>query len=183
MFGPPITAAMLAAGSPRAGHADRSEDPSSVDSSTDRQKLDLTHAEQTRLLRWARSGTVPQRVALRARIALLLATGRSPRTVARTLGVGVNTVTRWRKRVRLEGIEALTRDAPGRGRKRVTEPAWEPVLRDLMASAPPSGCRWTVRSLSATLGWSVTTTERRVQYLRRRCQDAVNGLASVGRPK
>jgi len=165
MFGPPITAATLAAGPASTGR----DDPSGRHEIARSPKgLTLTHAEGQKLIRWARSGTVPQRVALRARIALLLAAGHPPRSVARMLGVGVNTVSRWKERVGRAGIEALTRDAPGRGRKRVVRPAWEPVLRDMLATPPLCGCRWTVRGLAKALGWSTTTTARRMQELRRR---------------
>jgi len=49
---------------------------------------------------------------------LLLATGLSAREVARRIGVSRHTVDLWRKRYLEEGCDSLTRDRPGRGRKR-----------------------------------------------------------------
>jgi transposase len=59
-------------------------------------------------------------LALRCRIVLLLATGRSARQVARELGISRHTVGLWRKRLEQGGCDALTRDKPGRGRKRTS---------------------------------------------------------------
>jgi transposase len=67
---------------------------------------------------WIRARTTPQRVVLRSRVVLLLAEGMSAREVARRLGVSRHTVDLWRKRYLAEGCETLTRDRPGRGRKR-----------------------------------------------------------------
>jgi transposase len=81
------------------------------------------------------------------------------------LGVGVNTVARWRQRLCLNGIDTLTHDAPGRGRKRNSQPAWESPLRKALLGTQPCGKPWTVRALARSLGWSVTTTARRIKEL------------------
>jgi transposase-like protein len=70
------------------------------------------------LERWIRARTTPQRTVLRSRIVLLLAEGLSAREVARRLGVSRHTVDLWRTRYVQEGCDALTRDRPGRGRRR-----------------------------------------------------------------
>jgi hypothetical protein len=70
------------------------------------------------LERWARSHTAPQRLVLRSRIVLLRAGGLSARDVADALAVSRNTVDLWCRRFATEGADALTRDRPGRGRKR-----------------------------------------------------------------
>ena len=72
------------------------------------------------LERWVRAGTTPQRVVLRSRIVLLLATGVSSREAARRLGVSRHTVDLWRRRYAGGGCDALTRDKPGRGRKEIS---------------------------------------------------------------
>jgi DNA-binding NarL/FixJ family response regulator len=78
----------------------------------------VTGSDRATLERWIRSGTTPQRTVLRSRIILLLSDGLTAREVARRLEVSRHTVDLWRKRYLDEGIETLTRDRPGRGRKR-----------------------------------------------------------------
>ena len=73
------------------------------------------------LERWSRSRTAAQRVVLRSRIILLLASGASGREVAQELSVSRHTVDLWRTRYRAGGVEALARDKPGRGRKRASD--------------------------------------------------------------
>jgi transposase len=63
--------------------------------------------------------TAPQRLVLRSRIVLMLADGCPAREIARRLGVSRPTVALWRRRYAEEGCDALTRDRPGRGRKRL----------------------------------------------------------------
>jgi DNA-directed RNA polymerase specialized sigma24 family protein len=74
--------------------------------------------DRATLERWIRGRTTPQRLVLRSRVVLLLAGGLSAREVGRQLGVSRHTVDLWRKRYLEEGCDTLTRDRPGRGRKR-----------------------------------------------------------------
>jgi transposase len=74
--------------------------------------------DRTILERWVRSGTTPQRTVIRSRIVLLLDDGLSAREVARRLAISRHTVDLWRARYIREGCDVLTRDRPGRGRKR-----------------------------------------------------------------
>jgi hypothetical protein len=74
--------------------------------------------DRATLERWIRAPTTPQRTVLRSRMVLLLGQGLSAREVARRLGVSRHTVDLWRERYLEEGCETLTRDRPGRGRRR-----------------------------------------------------------------
>jgi transposase len=78
--------------------------------------IELTSEEKAELQRRARSATTTQRDALRARIVLLRAEGRSEAEVAKATDVSVNTVSLWSKRFEFGGLEGLA-DASGRGRK------------------------------------------------------------------
>jgi len=78
----------------------------------------LPGRDRVQLERWIRARTTPQRVVLRSRVVLLLAGGLSARAVGRRLGISRHTVDLWRKRYVEEGCDTLTRDRPGRGRKR-----------------------------------------------------------------
>ena len=81
-------------------------------------RLAVGSEDRQTLERWIRMPTAPQRLVLRSRIVLMLADGCPAREVARRLGVSRPTVALWRRRYAAEGCAALTRDRPGRGRKR-----------------------------------------------------------------
>jgi transposase len=78
----------------------------------------LLESDRAVLRRWVRKATAPQRLVTRSRIVLLLADGLSTREVARAVGVSRPTVMLWQRRFREGGCQALTRDRPGRGRKK-----------------------------------------------------------------
>jgi transposase len=78
----------------------------------------LEPEDRATLEAWIRGRTTPQRTVVRSRIVLLLDDGHSAREVARRLGVSRHTVDLWRARYRQEGRDTLTRDRPGRGRRR-----------------------------------------------------------------
>ena len=81
-------------------------------------RLTLDTQQRKTLERWVRAPTTSQRVVLRSRIVMLLADGMSGRSAARALKVSHHTVSLWRRRFLEGGCESLTRDKPGRGRKR-----------------------------------------------------------------
>jgi len=83
-----------------------------------RERRYATAHERAVLERWVRSGTTPQRTVRRSRIVLMLDDELSGREVARRLGVSRRTVDLWATRFAAEGCDALTKDRPGRGRKR-----------------------------------------------------------------
>ena len=108
---------------------------------------------------WIRAGTMPQRVARRARIVLLVSEGCSTREVARRLRVSTHTVSLWRRRFQAGGSAALLRDAPGRGRKATVTTQAHARVRALL-STPPTAGRWTVRALAAAVGISRASVHR-----------------------
>jgi transposase len=88
----------------------------------------VSHDDRRMLERWVRMPTATQRLVLRSRIVLLLADGCPAREVARRLGVSRPTVALWRRRYAEEGCDALTRDRPGRGRKRSRTGERQPLV-------------------------------------------------------
>ena len=71
----------------------------------------------TQLKQWESSHGTPQQVALRCRIILGALAGQDNAAIAAELEVSRPTVQLWRKRVREQGIGAVWKIAPGRGRK------------------------------------------------------------------
>lgn len=115
--------------------------------------IELTSEEKAELQRRVRSATTTQRDALRARIVLLRAEGRSEAAVAAAAEVSVNTVSLWSRRFESGGLEGLA-DAPGRGRKpSLPESKVQQVITRV--TQPPAGHqRWSTRSMASAVGIS-----------------------------
>lgn len=120
----------------------------------------LTDAQREELLRWSRAATTPQRVVTRSTIVLLAAAGWTDSRIASELGISRRTVSLWRGRFAGGGPRALLVDAPGRGRKPGRDAAIVQKVLTLTSQAPPSGSRWTVRSLARAAGVSHATVQR-----------------------
>src|SRR3972149_1058344 len=119
-------------------------------------------AEQRRTLEaWVRAQNTPQGVALRSRIVLLAADGQSNSDVARQVGVRRPTVLLWRERFLEGGAEALTKIAPGRGR-RVTYDAdrVRQVVQATLQTKPAGATHWSTRSMAKAQGLSKATVQR-----------------------
>ena len=80
--------------------------------------IELNEADRQQLLQWSTAFGTPQQVALRCRIVLTAAEGRSADEIAAKLDVDRKTVMLWRARFEQEGLDGLWEVAPGRyGRK------------------------------------------------------------------
>ena len=94
--------------------------------------IQLSTRDQKEIGRWLTSHGTPQQVALRSRIVLAAATGRSDSAVAQELEINRKTVMLWRGRFAQEGIDSLWDVAPGRGRK----PTFGPEKIEAMSMRP-----------------------------------------------
>ena len=115
--------------------------------------IELTSEEKAELQRRARSATTTQRDALRARIVLLRAEGRSEAEVAKATDVSVNTVSLWSKRFEFGGLEGLA-DASGRGRKPWLPDSKVQQVITRVTQPPPGRQRWSTRSMASAVGIS-----------------------------
>ncbi len=80
-------------------------------------KVRLTASERKLLKARVRTPTAQYRQVLRAKIVLAASAGIANALIARRLDVAVNTVSKWRKRFSLEGLDGLAdRPRPGRPR-------------------------------------------------------------------
>lgn len=87
---------------------------------------------------------------LRARIVLRAAKGDSQTNIAQALETSPKTVRRWLHRFRELGVLGLLHDTPRRGRPRsITPEVKDKVEHDTVCVVPPTGTRWTARSMAA----------------------------------
>jgi transposase-like protein len=96
------------------------------------------------------------RVVQRSRIILALADGAGVAAVASALGISPTTVRLWRNRFQEQGLQALARDAAGRGRKPILDEAMRQTLRRQFESGDGPG----VRAMARELGVSPATVSR-----------------------
>jgi transposase len=120
-------------------------------------RVTLADNERETLLRWARRPSSAQALALRSRIVLASAEGRTDQDVAAELGVHAVTVSKWRRRFAAERLEGLS-DAPRPGAARtVGDDVIEAVLVDTLESAPAGATHWSTRGLAKKHGISHDT--------------------------
>ena len=81
----------------------------------------------------------PQQVALRCRIILAVAAGKTEIAIATDNGVNRKTVRLWRERFRSDGPQALWEIAPGRGRKPTYDAARVKAVIDATLQSKPKG--------------------------------------------
>ena len=120
-------------------------------------RISLTEEERTTLNVWLRLPT-SARLALRAKIILLAADGRTNQEIAHQLRTTRRTVSLWRRRFlegRLAGIEKETRS---KRKSKVDEAAVRLILRK--KERPANVTRWTIRSLAKELGVPSATLHR-----------------------
>lgn len=117
----------------------------------------LSTEEREALQRWARRHTSSQALALRSRIVLACAEGRSNSEVAAALGVHPTTVAKWRHRFATDRLDGLA-DAPRPGAARtVGDDVVEAIVVETLETAPPDATHWSTRGLAAKHGISHQT--------------------------
>src|SRR5215212_2589999 len=122
--------------------------------------LRLSAAEQAELEGWARRRKTAQALALRARVVLQAAEGRSNTAIAAELGVAKHTVGKWRERFAKDRLEGL-RDQPRSGAPRtVTDERVAELLVRTLEAAPEDATHWSTRAMAAACGLSAATVQR-----------------------
>jgi transposase len=124
-------------------------------------RLMINERDRAELERIVRNGNTPQKLALRARIALLSADGVPTGKIMQQLGTSTPTISRWRTRYETAGISGLLRDRtrPGR-KKRIDEPKVREVVERTLKEKPLGATQWSTRSLAAAVGLSPATIQR-----------------------
>ena len=122
--------------------------------------LALDGSERETLEQWTRRPKTAQALALRARIVLACADGRSNTGVAAELRVCVDTVGKWRSRFLEQRLEGLL-DQPRSGRPRMIDDAdVERVIALTLETTPKDATHWSTRSMARRSGLSHNTVSR-----------------------
>jgi transposase/transcriptional regulator with XRE-family HTH domain len=120
----------------------------------------LTDIEREQLVRWERRRKSSQALALRSRIVLRCAEGRSNTEVAAACGVSAPTVGKWRRRfceLRMDGL--CDEPRPGRPRT-ITVEQVEKVVVDTLESTPKDATHWSRSKMAERSGLSRSTIGR-----------------------
>src|SRR3954471_15514293 len=122
--------------------------------------LELNETERAELEAWARRRKTAQALALRARIVLHAAAGRSNTVIATELGVSKHTVGKWRERfagLRTDGL--LDEPRPGAPRRIGDEQVTSLIDRTL-STHPDGATHWSLRVMAKATGLSASTVGR-----------------------
>lgn len=122
--------------------------------------LELTKEERSELERLCRRRKTNQALALRSRIVLACAEGKTNTAVAGLVGVTAATIGKWRSRFvhrRLDGL--MDEPRPGQPRK-ISDEDVERVIAMTLESTPRNATHWSRRSLARAVGLNDTAVGR-----------------------
>jgi transposase len=113
----------------------------------------LPAADRAQFTTLAAKGTTPQKLAIRARIMLMLADHVRPSHVASRLAISRNHVQYWVRRYVTHGVSGVVRDAsrPGR-KKRLTPERVAAIVNATLTTTPPGRTHWSTRSMARAQG-------------------------------
>ncbi len=119
--------------------------------------IELSEEETETLRRWTRRHSSSQALALRSRIVLAVAEGKSDTLVARELACNRTTVGKWRHRFAQDRLEGLT-DAPRPGVARtIGDEVIEAVVVETLETTPKDATHWSTRAMAERHGISRQT--------------------------
>lgn len=125
-----------------------------------RQIPKLTADDRRELEYWTRCSTTDEALALRARIVLGSAAGRSDTAMAEELGSTRATVGKWRRRFLARGMEGLLDEPRPGAPRRVGDDDVERVVRETLEAQRLGSKHLSTRSIAARCGLSPSTVSR-----------------------
>jgi|TARA_B100001964_G_C14127499_1_gene551227 transposase len=116
--------------------------------------IELDEQDRQILLGWTRAGSTEQRLAFRAKIILSASGGTQSRKIALELDTREATVSKWRNRFLVAGIQGL-QDSPRSGKPPLYTKDTEKSILSALDEPPPKGyATWTGSLLAKKLGIS-----------------------------
>lgn len=123
--------------------------------------ITLTEKELATLEKWSRGKRTPMRLVTRAKIILLAAQGCFNKDIALDVGVGRDTVGRWRARFAKHGLAGIEKDAPRGGRTPKKRNAQaRRIIEATTQEKPDDATHWSTRTLAEHLGVSRSMVQR-----------------------
>src|SRR3954447_20769276 len=118
--------------------------------------LELGEAERSELEAWSRRRQTAQALALRARIVLRAATGRSNTAIAAELGIAKHTVGKWRERFAQQRTDGLLDEPRPGAPRRIDDEQITALVDRTLAERPESSTHWSLRTMAKASGLSAT---------------------------
>lgn len=123
--------------------------------------ITLTDSEKQELERLVHGRRTEVRVVCRAKLVLAAARGLRNQEIAAELGVGLNTVGRWRTRFAKDRIAGILKDLPRGGRPLSNDGAVASlIIKRTTQSKPNNATHWSTRSLAEELGLTQSMVHR-----------------------
>src|SRR5271170_452140 len=123
-------------------------------------RLSIDPRERAQLVSWSRRLKTAQALAMRARIVLLAAEGRSNTQIAEAVSTTKQTVGKWRQRYLDQGLDGLLDEPrPGTSRK-LNDEQVEGVLTRTLESQPEAATHWSTRDMARACGLSQSSVSR-----------------------
>ena len=123
--------------------------------------LPVLEVDQELLRHLLRSGSTPQKLALRARILLGAAEGTSNYQLSEELNVSRPTILLWRQRYLEAGLAGVLKDASRPGRKKMLTPEEiDAIVHATLHTTPKDATHWSVRSMAKAQGVSSAMVHR-----------------------
>ena len=118
----------------------------------------LPPADRAQLADVMANGNTPQKLAVRARILLMLADRVRPSHIATRLALSRNHVHYWMRRYLAQGVSGVLHDAPRPGRrKRITAEHVATIVNTTLRTTPPAATHWSTRTMARAQGVSEKT--------------------------
>ena len=118
----------------------------------------LPPADRAQLTTLVANGNTPQKLAVRARIMLMLADHVRRSHIATRLALSRNHVHYWVRRYVALGVSGVLRDAPRPGRKkRISPEKVAAIVNATLTTKPPGRTHWSTRSMARAQGVSEKT--------------------------
>lgn len=120
----------------------------------------LSDTEREQLTRFARSRSMPQGLAIRAKIILYAADAMSNTEIGQELGLSRPTVGKWRQRYLNQGIPGLYDEIKPGAPRSIQDEQIATLIRKTLKTKPKDGTHWTCRSIAEETKVSKSTVQR-----------------------